>query len=144
MNVEEESSKDPPIHEWKDYEHTTYIETNVHSNQSTYNDVCQIYTTRTISDDGSQNKKEWFDEHELMEDADDEIGNLEDYLNKKEPLYYVNEENERSKERRCKLLRIPYVKPPTFKYKKFKVIKYSFRPVEEYVAIKEYEYDIWV
>ncbi|GJW35613.1 hypothetical protein Tco_0058533 [Tanacetum coccineum] len=97
-----------------------------------------------ISDDGAQKNKEWFDEHELMEDDNDDIGDLEDYLIQKDPPYYVNEENERSKEIRCKLLGIPYVKPPTCKSKTFKVIKYSFGPAEEYVAIKEYEYDIWV
>ncbi|GJZ85265.1 hypothetical protein Tco_0650604 [Tanacetum coccineum] len=45
---EEESSDDAwshysPIDEWKDYEHTTYIETDVNSNQNTYNDVCQMF-----------------------------------------------------------------------------------------------------
>ncbi|GJV21206.1 hypothetical protein Tco_1370226 [Tanacetum coccineum] len=84
------------------------------------------------------------DEHELMGDDDDDIGYLEDYLIHKDPPYHVNEEEERSKERRCKLLGIPYVKPPTCKSEKFEVVKYSFRPAEEYVAIKEYEYDIWV
>ncbi|GJU99178.1 hypothetical protein Tco_1328449 [Tanacetum coccineum] len=122
MNVEEESSDDAwshysPIDEWKNYEHTTYIETD---------------------------NEEWFDEHELMKDDDDDIDDLEDYLIQKDPPYYVNKEEERSKERRCKLLGIPYVKPPTCKPKKFKVVKYSLGPEEEYVAIKEYEYDIWV
>ncbi|GJU96263.1 hypothetical protein Tco_1321019 [Tanacetum coccineum] len=113
-SILEESSKDPPIQEYKDYEHTTYIET------------------------------DWFDEHELMDDHNDDLGDLEDYLIQKDPLYYVNEDEERSNERRCKLLGIPYVKPPTCKSEKFKVVKYSFGPAEEYVTVKEYEYDIWV
>ncbi|GJV42926.1 hypothetical protein Tco_1095274 [Tanacetum coccineum] len=33
-----------------------------------------------------------FDEHEFMEDDDDDIGDLEDYLIRKEPPYYVNDE----------------------------------------------------
>nr|GEZ57980.1 hypothetical protein [Tanacetum cinerariifolium] len=54
-----------------------------------------------------------FDEHELIGDDDDDIDDLEDYLLRKDPPYSVNKEEERSKERRCKLLGIPYMKPPT-------------------------------
>nr|GEX68197.1 hypothetical protein [Tanacetum cinerariifolium]GEY88931.1 hypothetical protein [Tanacetum cinerariifolium] len=85
-----------------------------------------------------------FDKPELMEDEDDDIGYLEDYLIQKDHPYYVNEDEEKFKERICKLLRIPYVKPPSYKTQKFKVVKYSFGLLEEYVAIKEYEHDIWV
>ncbi|GKB07315.1 hypothetical protein Tco_0835599 [Tanacetum coccineum] len=78
----------------------------------------------------TQEEQGWFDEHEIMEDDDDDISDLEDYLIQKDPPYYVNEEEERSKERRCKI-------------EKFEVVKYSFGPAEKYVAITEYEYDIW-
>ncbi|GJU08995.1 hypothetical protein Tco_1125425 [Tanacetum coccineum] len=87
--------------------------------------------------------QEWFDDHEPMKD-DDDIGDLDDYLIPKDAPYYVDEEEEGFKERRSKLLGIPYKKPPTFKFKKFELIKYSFGPVEEYAAIREYEYAIWV
>ncbi|GJZ25252.1 hypothetical protein Tco_0562711 [Tanacetum coccineum] len=60
----------------------------------------------------TQENEGWFDEHKLMEDDDDDISDLEDYLIQKDPPYYVNKEEERSKERRCKLLGISYVKPP--------------------------------
>ncbi|GJX59097.1 ALP1-like protein [Tanacetum coccineum] len=73
---------------------------------------------------------------------DEEIGDLDDYLVSKDAPYYANEEEEQYKERRCKLLGIPYTKPPTYKTKRFEVIKYSFGPTKEYVAIKEYEYNI--
>ncbi|GJU59070.1 hypothetical protein Tco_1236836 [Tanacetum coccineum] len=74
MNMIEESSNDEwdhdsPVDEWKDYEHTTYIETDASSNQNTYN-----------------------------KDGDDDISNLEDYLIQKDPPYYVNKDEERSKE----------------------------------------------
>ncbi|GKD23468.1 hypothetical protein Tco_1225171 [Tanacetum coccineum] len=147
---EEESSDDAwshysPIDEWKDYEHTTYIETDVNSNQNTYNYVCQMFKDHagtTNDDDAVQADQGWFDNHEPMENNDDDIGDLGDYLIPNEGPYYVNEEEERSKERRCKLLGIPYMKPPTCKSEKFEVVKYSFGPAEEYVAIKEYEYGI--
>nr|GEW12255.1 retrovirus-related Pol polyprotein from transposon TNT 1-94 [Tanacetum cinerariifolium] len=95
------------------------------------------------NDDAIQGDHEWFDEHEPMED-DDDINDLDDYLIMNYASYFVDEEKERSKEIRCKLLGIPYVKPQACKYEKFEVIKYSFGPAEEYVAIKEYEYDIWL
>ncbi|GJU54001.1 hypothetical protein Tco_1227715 [Tanacetum coccineum] len=123
MNVEGESSDDAwsyysPIDEWKDSEHSTYIETDASSNQNTYNNIFQI----VMDHNKTQGKHGWFDEHELMGDDDDDIGDLEDYLIRKDPPYYVNEKEERSKERRCKLLRIPYVKPPTCKSEKFEVV----------------------
>ncbi|GJY78720.1 hypothetical protein Tco_0484521 [Tanacetum coccineum] len=63
----------------------------------------------------TQGKEGWFDEHKLIEDDNDDTSDLEDYLIQKDTPYYVNEDEERSKERRCKLLGIPYVKPPTCK-----------------------------
>ncbi|GKC46909.1 hypothetical protein Tco_1064631 [Tanacetum coccineum] len=51
-----------------------------------------------------------FDEPKLMGDDNDDIGYLEDYLIQKDPPYYVNEDEERSKERRCKPLGVPYMK----------------------------------
>ncbi|GJT15258.1 hypothetical protein Tco_0873964 [Tanacetum coccineum] len=46
----------------------------------------------------TQVKQGWFDKHELMKDDDDDIGDFEDYLIRKDPPYYVNEEEERLKE----------------------------------------------
>ncbi|GJZ09492.1 hypothetical protein Tco_0543775 [Tanacetum coccineum] len=83
--------------------------------------------------DAIQANQEWFDDHELMKDDDDDIRDLDNNLISKG-----------FKERKSKLIGIPYEKPPTFKSENFEVIKYSFGPVEEYVTIKEYEYDIWV
>ncbi|GKB37821.1 hypothetical protein Tco_0882763 [Tanacetum coccineum] len=62
---------------------------------------------------------EWFDNHEPMEGDDDDIGDLDDYLIPQDASYYVDEEEERFKERKSKLLGIPYEKPPTFKSEKF-------------------------
>ncbi|GJR02851.1 putative reverse transcriptase domain-containing protein [Tanacetum coccineum] len=94
--------------------------------------------------DEIQADQERFDDHEPMEDDDDDIGDLDDYLIPQDASYYVDEKEERFKERKSKLLGIPYEKPPMFKFEKFKVIKYSLGPAGEYVAIKEYEYDIWI
>ncbi|GKD18409.1 hypothetical protein Tco_1207567, partial [Tanacetum coccineum] len=42
---------------------------------------------------------------------------------------------------RCGLFEDPAQKPPVCKIRRFEMKKYSFRQEEEYVAIKEYEYD---
>ncbi|GJY34645.1 hypothetical protein Tco_0419114 [Tanacetum coccineum] len=76
---------DSPVVEWKDYKHTTYIKTDVSSNRKTYNKVCQI----VMDHNDTQWKQGWFDEHELMGEDDDDIGDLEDYLIRKDPPYYV-------------------------------------------------------
>ncbi|GKA20827.1 hypothetical protein Tco_0700816 [Tanacetum coccineum] len=151
VNVEEKLSQDAWRHyslidEWKDYENTTYIKTDVDSNYNFYLNECRIFNNhaRTNNDDEIQENIECFDEHESMKDDDDDIRDLSDFLILNKDPYYANEEEERSKERQCKLLGIPYKKPSTCKSEKFKVVKYSFGPTEEYVAIKEYEYDIWV
>nr|GEW47398.1 hypothetical protein [Tanacetum cinerariifolium] len=128
---DDEWDHDSSIDDWKDYEHTTYIKTDTSSNQNTYNQVCQIL----MDHNDTRGKQGWFDKHELMKDEDDDISDFEDYLIQKDPLYYVNEEDERSKERRCKLLGIPYVKPPTCKMEKFEVVKYSFEEDTAYLCL---------
>ncbi|GJQ95047.1 hypothetical protein Tco_0006186 [Tanacetum coccineum] len=94
--------------------------------------------------DAIQANQERFDDHEPIEGDDDDIGDLDDYLIPQDAFYYVDEEEERFKERKSKLLGIPYEKPPTFKFEKLEVIKYSLGLVKEYVAIRKYEYDLWV
>ncbi|GJV43988.1 hypothetical protein Tco_1428524 [Tanacetum coccineum] len=53
--------------------------------------------------DAIQVGQEQFDNHKLMED-DDDIIDLDDYLIQQDASYYVNEEEERFKERKSKLL----------------------------------------
>ncbi|GKB32036.1 hypothetical protein Tco_0871437 [Tanacetum coccineum] len=57
--------------------------------------------------------------------------------------YYNNahgEEEQEDKER-CNLFNDTAQRPPIFNIKRFEMIKYSFGQGEEYVAIKEYEYN---
>ncbi|GJR19000.1 hypothetical protein Tco_0967527 [Tanacetum coccineum] len=58
--------------------------------------------------------------------------------------YHDNEEEEQYKEGRCELLGNPNQEPPTCKIERFEVIKYSFGPAEEFVAIKECGYNDWI
>ncbi|GJW72814.1 hypothetical protein Tco_0132184 [Tanacetum coccineum] len=51
------------------------------------------------------------------------------------------EKEEQHKEGRCYLFDDPAREPPVCKIRRFEIIKYSFGQEEEYVAIKEYEYD---
>ncbi|GJV60157.1 hypothetical protein Tco_1466257 [Tanacetum coccineum] len=80
-----------PIDEWKDYEHTTYIETNISSNQNTYNNVCQII----MDHNAGKAKQERFDEHELMGDDDDDIVIIEQRVkvNKKARILELKRRN---------------------------------------------------
>ncbi|GJT24243.1 hypothetical protein Tco_0894180 [Tanacetum coccineum] len=117
----EESSNNARTHcslidEWEDFERANHIGSDANSNYNPYLDVSRIFNDRagTNNDYETRENKGWFDEHKLIKDNnDDDIDDLEHYLIRKDHLYYVNEEEERSKERRCKLLGIPYVKPPT-------------------------------
>ncbi|GJT80794.1 hypothetical protein Tco_1055136 [Tanacetum coccineum] len=103
----------PLCQAFKEFNYLSQIDVDVLTN-----DIHGFKTYEKYKDDWiyewnkGQEEQVWFDKHELMKDDDDDIGDLEDYLIQKDPPYYVNEEEERSKERRCKLLKIPYVKPP--------------------------------
>ncbi|GJV33618.1 hypothetical protein Tco_1394018 [Tanacetum coccineum] len=119
LHLEEESSEDgwsghSPVDKWNDYENTTYIQTDV---SYTHDKVCQII----INHNETQEIQGRFGEHELIEDSDNDIRNILDYLIRKDPPYYANEDEEKFKEQRCKLLGIPYAKPPTCKSEKFEV-----------------------
>ncbi|GJY08148.1 hypothetical protein Tco_0375202 [Tanacetum coccineum] len=95
---DEESSDDDwshysPTDEWKDYEHTTFIETDVNSNHNTHLDVCQIFNTsaRTNNDGTIQANQECLDERE-PNDNDDDINDLDDYLIHNDAPFIFNEE----------------------------------------------------
>nr|GEW43554.1 hypothetical protein [Tanacetum cinerariifolium] len=72
--------------------------------------------------DAIQADQEQFNNHGSMEDDDDDIADLEDYLIPQNASYYVDEEEERFKEIKSKLLGIPYEKPPTFKSKSLRLL----------------------
>ncbi|GKB66694.1 hypothetical protein Tco_0928106 [Tanacetum coccineum] len=52
-----------------------------------------------------------------------------------------NEEEEQHNNGQCDLFNDPAQEPLVCKIRRFEMIKYSFGQEEEYVAIKEYEYD---
>ncbi|GJY15671.1 hypothetical protein Tco_0386093 [Tanacetum coccineum] len=69
------------------------------------------------------------------------IGNFSDNPVPNNIPYYANEEVEQYEEDGCELLRNPRQEPTVSRIERFEVIKYSFRPGEKYVAIKECEHD---
>nr|GEY40932.1 hypothetical protein [Tanacetum cinerariifolium] len=69
------------------------------------------------------------------------IGNLNYDLVRDNASYHTNEEEEQEDEDRCELLGNPRQKPPICKIRRFEMIKYSFGPAENCVAIKECEYE---
>ncbi|GKC97889.1 hypothetical protein Tco_1168164 [Tanacetum coccineum] len=92
-------------------------------------------------EDGWNEERDIQDEREPMYDHD--IGDLENDLVRDNAPYHANEEEDQYKEGRCKLLGDPNQEPPTCKIKRFEVIKYSFGPAEEFVAIKVCRYNDW-
>ncbi|GJY04766.1 hypothetical protein Tco_0370706 [Tanacetum coccineum] len=127
---EEESSDDAwiyysPITDSENYEHTSQIETDVNSNYNPYLDVSIIFETRagTNYDDTIQTNQEWFNERKSKGDNDNDIEDLDDYLVRDDAPFIINEEGERFKEKRCKLLGIPYKKPPKCKSKSLSIWK---------------------
>ncbi|GJY85896.1 hypothetical protein Tco_0499922 [Tanacetum coccineum] len=66
----------------------------------------------TNYDDTIQTNQEWFDKRKSKGDNDNDIEDLDDYLVRDDAPFIINEEGERFKEKRCKLLGIPYKKPP--------------------------------
>ncbi|GJY85361.1 hypothetical protein Tco_0499387 [Tanacetum coccineum] len=104
-----------------------------------------------INKDEESYKKAWvrWDDYENTthndtkgnnDDAND-IGNLNYDLVRDNASYHTNEEGEQDDKDRCKLLRNPHQELPVCEIRRFEMIKYSFGPVENYVAIKECEYN---
>ncbi|GJR44038.1 hypothetical protein Tco_1312141 [Tanacetum coccineum] len=122
-----EDYKDAWIYEWN--KDVPWVKENPWLENGTWekpnNDIDHDHAGMTNEDDAIQADQEWFDNYEPMKNNDDDIMDLDDYLIRKDVSYYVDEEEERFKERKRKLLGIPYEKPPTFKSEKFEVIKYS-------------------
>nr|GEW25094.1 hypothetical protein [Tanacetum cinerariifolium] len=81
---------------------------------------------------------------EPKEDNGDDIGDLDDYLLRNNAPFVIDEEEDLYKERRWKVLGIPYKILSMCNSEKFDVINYSLGPEEEYVAIKENEYSVWI
>ncbi|GJS33754.1 hypothetical protein Tco_0532136 [Tanacetum coccineum] len=79
---------------------------------------------------------------EEMESNDDhDIGNLDYDLVRDNTSYHTNDEEEQDEEDRCELLGNPCRELSVCEIERFEMIKYSFGPAENYVAIKECGYE---
>ncbi|GJR70267.1 hypothetical protein Tco_0016332 [Tanacetum coccineum] len=76
---------------------------------------------------------EWF---KGTKENDDDLEGIIDYL--KLTLYdgFVDSDNEEFKEKKCRLLGMPYIKPPLILIEKIDVTRYSIGPEEVYTNIK--------
>nr|GEW82592.1 hypothetical protein [Tanacetum cinerariifolium] len=75
---------------------------------------------------------EWF---KRTDEDDDDLEGIIDYI---EPTLYegfVDSDDEEYKERKCRLLGMPYIKPPLILIEKFNVTRYSIGPREVYIKI---------
>ncbi|GJW40665.1 RNA-directed DNA polymerase, eukaryota, reverse transcriptase zinc-binding domain protein [Tanacetum coccineum] len=76
---------------------------------------------------------EWF---KGTDEDDEDLEGIIDYL---EPTLYdgfIDSDDEEYKERKCRLLRMPYVKPPPILIEKVNVTRYSIGPGEVYTKMK--------
>ncbi|GKE17945.1 hypothetical protein Tco_1425522 [Tanacetum coccineum] len=122
--------------EWEDFEHANHIGAN--ANYNPYLDISRIFNSRA----GKSNEEATKDERKPIDDYG--VGDSDDHLISNNAPDYANKEEEQYKKRGCDILRNPHEIPPTCKIERFEVIKYSFGPVEEFVAIKEYGYNDWM
>ncbi|GJV26354.1 hypothetical protein Tco_1379049 [Tanacetum coccineum] len=79
---------------------------------------------------------EWF---KGTHEDDDDLEGIIDYL---EPTLYdefIDSDDEEYKEMKCRLLGMPYIKPPLILIEKVKVTRYSVGPGEVYTKIKVLE-----
>nr|GEV67887.1 hypothetical protein [Tanacetum cinerariifolium] len=83
--------------------------------------------------------------HQERNDEETELNDDHGFGNFDNDLVWDNahyqEEEEQYEGDRCESLGNPRQEPPVCKVRRFEMIKYSFGPREEYVAIKELEYD---
>nr|GEU56393.1 hypothetical protein [Tanacetum cinerariifolium] len=144
--IKEEALKQKAIYErsWEDatrgvrnHIHGAYANTNINDNYNPYMDV-----SRAFNNHEERDYEETINEERESNDAN-AIDNLDFDLVMDNISYHDNEEKEHINEDRCELLRNPRQDPPVCKIRRFTMIKYSFGPNENYVAIKECEYRDW-
>nr|GEX15841.1 hypothetical protein [Tanacetum cinerariifolium] len=90
-------------------------------------------------------ERSWGDATQGKNDEEMELNNDHGFSNFDKDLVQDNahyhEEEEQYEEDRSELLENPRQEPSVCKVRKFEMIKHSFESKEEYVAIKEHEYD---
>ncbi|GJU39957.1 hypothetical protein Tco_1192914 [Tanacetum coccineum] len=96
--------------------------------------------SRTFNNHAERNDEEGIREERKPND-DHGIDNFDNNLVWDITPYRTSEEEEQYKEYRCEMLVNPHQEPSICKIRRFEMIKYSFRPAEKYIAIKECEYD---
>nr|GFC02114.1 hypothetical protein [Tanacetum cinerariifolium] len=74
------------------------------------------------------------DDNEGWRRWDDYVNTIHDYEERENDRDHENEE-------RCELFDNPHQKTPVCNVRRFEMIKYSFDEDEEYVGVKEHEYD---
>ncbi|GJV41924.1 hypothetical protein Tco_1420364 [Tanacetum coccineum] len=143
MNKKEESSDDErsldsPIDEWEDYEHDN-MEADVNSNYNPYLDISWVFNDhrRRREDEIVQ------DEMDLNNDKGDDMRHLDDHLVHENEPFIINVKEEGFNEQKCKPLGTLFTRPLGCKTEGFEVFKYSFGPLEKYIAIKECGYYDW-
>ncbi|GKE87159.1 hypothetical protein Tco_1564634 [Tanacetum coccineum] len=114
----------------------TYVNTNIDVNYNPYLDVSRTFNNHAGGNDEKPIREEGKPNNHGIKNLDiDLVGD--------NAPYHASEEEEQYKYNKCELLGNPRQEPPVCKIGRFEVIKYSFRPPEKYIAIKECEHDNW-
>ncbi|GKD45624.1 hypothetical protein Tco_1270269 [Tanacetum coccineum] len=124
-----------PFSNWINHINGAYTNTNINANYNPYLDVSRTFNNHEESD-----YKDTIKEERKLNDNHG-IDNLDYDLVIDNVSYHTNEEEDQEDEDRCELLGNPHQEPPVCEIRRFKMIKYSFGPTENYVAIKECEYN---
>ncbi|GKC65176.1 hypothetical protein Tco_1097774 [Tanacetum coccineum] len=126
-----------PFTNWRNHIREAYANTNIDANFNTYLDVSRTFNNHTRKNDEEAIREE------RKPNDDHGINNFDNDLVWDSAPYHANEAEEQYEEDMCELLGNPRQEPPVCKIGRFEVIKYSFRPAEKYIAIKECEHNDW-
>ncbi|GKC69226.1 hypothetical protein Tco_1115109 [Tanacetum coccineum] len=81
-------------------------------------------------------------------DSDDgkdfEEWDIDDHLVQMDGPFFLDEEQEELKRRRCHLLKLDYKKPLTITEERFDVTRYSNGPLEKYAIMRKVHHDDWL
>ncbi|GKC01500.1 hypothetical protein Tco_0987636 [Tanacetum coccineum] len=112
-----------------------YTNANLQATYDPYLDINRIFgrDDRTRNDGDIQDIKEPINNHDMK--------GFESNMERNDTPYYFDKEKEQHNEERCELFDDPAQEPPICKIEMFEMIKYTFKPAENYVAIKECKYD---
>ncbi|GJS68380.1 hypothetical protein Tco_0682945 [Tanacetum coccineum] len=118
-----------PFTNWRNRICGPYANANLQATYDPYLDINRIFgrNDKASNDGDIQDIKEPRNNHDMKR--------FKSNMARNDVPYFSNEEKEQQNEERCELFDDPAQGLPVCKIKRFELIKYSFEPVEKYIAI---------